>query len=625
MAQAEDQIGPYTLISKLGRGSFGVVWLAEKRTRYTSTKFALKLPRDEDLDIETIKHEAKLWEKASGHPNVLPIIEADDYDGQIVIVSEYAPDGSLRDWMERHEASLVAEAVEMISGILAGLEHLHKQNIIHRDIKPDNILLQGTTPRLADFGIARVLKTTNQSSAVLGTPAYMAPEGFDGIRSAQTDLWAVGVIFYQMLSGKLPFAQTDMAALLSAIITKEPEPLPSHIPLRVREIIRKTLSKDPSARFRSAGEMRKALSENPRKQNNSGSDETKLFPTMPAPSADPQATLPSPAISPTGKSNEAAAPTIASFFTPTDAGNSAPPVTGEKKSRNKFWLVIPIFILLAGCAAAIGFFATGWNGNGQETQTAETKTIQPKTMSNKNGMEFVLIPAGSFVMGSSNGADNERPTRQVTIQKDFYIGRYEITQSEWQRVMGNNPSYFRGDNFPVEQVSWNDVQAFVKKLNESKDGYVYRLPSEAEWEYACRAGTTGNFAGVLDEMAWYGNNSGRERLNINVIKKSDDFGKIVSDNGNQTHSVGGKQPNAWGLYDMHGNVSEWCEDMWHKNYNDAPSNGNAWVSDDDGQAARIVRGGMWAESPAEVRSAARFWFEPEKKYNSLGVRLVAAK
>ncbi|MBV9958862.1 MAG: protein kinase, partial [Acidobacteria bacterium] len=157
MPKPLDKIGPYTLISKLGRGAFGVVWLAEKRTAIATTKVAIKIPNDEDVDVETVRQEAALWVHASGHPNVLPIIDADIHDGHVIIVSEYAPDGSLSKWLERHggRAPTVEAAVELMLGILAGLEHLHKRGIIHRDLKPDNILLQNDTPRLADFGIAR--------------------------------------------------------------------------------------------------------------------------------------------------------------------------------------------------------------------------------------------------------------------------------------------------------------------------------------------------------------------------------------------------------------------------------------------------------------------------------------
>ena len=255
-----NRIGPYLLIKRLGSGAFGAVWLAEKQTAIATTRVALKLPRDVDVDIAAVRHEATVWVQASGHPNVLPIIDADIYGEQVVIVSEYAPDGSLSKWMERHgnKAESIETATDMVDGILAGLEHLHRRRIIHRDLKPDNILLQGDTPRLADFGIARILKTST-STAASGTPAYMAPEAFDGKRSEQTDLWSVGVIFYQLLCGSLPFTPNDMASLLKAILTAEPEPLPLSIPEPIRRVVRDSLIKDPIERYKSATEMRQAL------------------------------------------------------------------------------------------------------------------------------------------------------------------------------------------------------------------------------------------------------------------------------------------------------------------------------------------------------------------------------
>lgn len=261
MPKPNDQIGPYTLMSKLGRGAFGVVWLAEKRTAITTTKVAIKIPNDEDVDLEAVRQEASVWVHASGHPNVLPIIDADIYGEQVVIVSEYASDGSLSKWLEKHQgkAPSVDSAVEMTLGILAGLEHLHGRGIIHRDLKPDNILLQRETPRLADFGIARILKTTSQSTAATGTPVYMPPEAFDGKRSVQTDIWSVGVIFYQLLTGRLPFPQTDMASLLAAIISKEPAQLPVVIAEPIRAVVQRALQKEPNERYPSASEMRTAL------------------------------------------------------------------------------------------------------------------------------------------------------------------------------------------------------------------------------------------------------------------------------------------------------------------------------------------------------------------------------
>jgi formylglycine-generating enzyme required for sulfatase activity len=180
------------------------------------------------------------------------------------------------------------------------------------------------------------------------------------------------------------------------------------------------------------------------------------------------------------------------------------------------------------------------------------------------------------------------------------MGKYEVTQTQWQSVMGNNPSNFKdcGGNCPVEEVSWDDAQNFINKLNESNDGFRYRLPTEAEWEYACRAGTTGDYAGNLSEMAWYDENS-----------------------GNKTHAVGGKQSNAWGLADMHGNVYEWCQDWYHATYYGAPTDGSAWLSGGE-LKYRVVRGGSW-HSSTQLRSAFRGNFTPDFRDSWHGFRLVA--
>jgi formylglycine-generating enzyme required for sulfatase activity len=183
-------------------------------------------------------------------------------------------------------------------------------------------------------------------------------------------------------------------------------------------------------------------------------------------------------------------------------------------------------------------------------------------ITNAFDMEFVWIPAGEFQMGSSDGYDNERPVHTVHIKEPFFMTKYPVTQGQWEAVMGNDPSHFKGDpQRPVENVSWHDVQAFLQALNQKEAGNAYRLPTEAEWEYACRASTTtaysfGDDASQLGEYAWYEENS-QER----------------------THSVGQKKPNAWGLYDMHGNVWEWVQDCYHDSYTGAPIDGSAWEDD----------------------------------------------
>ena len=214
--------------------------------------------------------------------------------------------------------------------------------------------------------------------------------------------------------------------------------------------------------------------------------------------------------------------------------------------------------------------------------------------------ELLVLPAGSFVMGSEKNAD-EKPPRTVYI-RSFLMGRTEITQKQWRDVMGSNPSRFSGcGECPVESVSWDDVQQFIAKLNQ-KTGQKYRLPSEAEWEYAARAGTTtewsfGNDESKLGNYAWYSANSGRK-----------------------TQAVAQKLPNAFGLYDMHGNVWEWTQDCWHDNYIGAPTDGSVWTVGCSGDV-RVRRGGSWGYNPAFLRSADRSRFNPGSRYDTGGFRL----
>ena len=232
------------------------------------------------------------------------------------------------------------------------------------------------------------------------------------------------------------------------------------------------------------------------------------------------------------------------------------------------------------------------------------KPAQPEPVSllkpyieNLNGMplELIHIPAGKFTMGSDED-DDERPPHEVSVS-GFYIGKFQITQKQWQAVMGKNPSEFEGDDLPVERVSWHDTQAFCEKLR-AMTGKAFRLPSEAEWEYACRAGTTGDYAGNLDEMAWYDENS-----------------------NDKTHPVGQKKHNAFGLYDMHGNVWEWCEDVRHENYNDAPKDGSAWT-DGGNQECRVLRGGSCVNSAWYCRAAGRYDLTPVIRIDYIGFRCV---
>ena len=219
-------------------------------------------------------------------------------------------------------------------------------------------------------------------------------------------------------------------------------------------------------------------------------------------------------------------------------------------------------------------------------------------LGNSINLEMIAIPGGTFMMGSpeGEGGDSEKPQHEVTVQA-FYMGKYPITQAQYQQIMGNNPSKFKGDERPVECVSWNDAVEFCQRLS-GQTGKEYRLPSEAEWEYACRAGTTTKYYfgdDITSDLANYDGNVG------------------------ETTSVGQYSPNAFGLYDMHGNVWEWCQDKWHDNYQDAPNDGRAWVSGDI--SIFVLRGGSWDGFPRYCRSAYRGRDVPDDTVNDLGFRV----
>jgi len=262
-----DQIGPYTLVRRLGQGSFGIVWLARDSSSIVREHVALKLPIGEEIDTERMRQEAALWLKASGHPNVLPVIDARVYEDQIAIVSEYLPDGTLGQRLDQHhgKAPSQAWAVNVTIGILKGLEHLHSLKMVHRDLKPNNVMLDGDVPRLTDFGLTRILRSSarNRPSDGAGTLPYTAPEVFRGGLSEQSDIWAVGVILYQMLAGVLPFPQEHQAEVMYAICNSAVPPLPDSVSENLRQIVTRALDKDLGRRLPTARAMRDALAPHP--------------------------------------------------------------------------------------------------------------------------------------------------------------------------------------------------------------------------------------------------------------------------------------------------------------------------------------------------------------------------
>lgn len=543
MPKPNEQIGSYTLIRKLGGGQFGTVWLAEKRGLIT-TQVAIKFVNDDKADFEKVKKEAEVWAKANGNTNVSSIFDAEIFDEQIILISEYALDGSLAEWLKKRNgiAPSIETAIKMVCGILSGLAHLHSKQIIHRDVKPANILLYGEIPKLTDFGISRVIRSTaaaNQS-LVAGTPAYMSPEAYENKRDIRTDIWSVGVILYQMLTGRLPFVAADAYTMMMAILTQTPTPLPDEIPNLLKEIIFHALEKDPNKRYQSAQEMKQAL-------------EVALI------------ELGKPKIK------------LETYEFQTVEVNNSGRLTRQLSSSARFFI---------------------------------------ENLGEGIGLELVEIAGNDFIMGSSETEvgrlEDEEPQHQISIAR-FFIGKFPITQSQWQAIMKSEPSHFKGDNLPVEQVSWYDAVNFCRFLSE-KTGKEYRLPSEAEWEYAARAKTETPFGlgyTITPEQVNYDGNYPYLFMIKDVYRaKTTTVGSLAVANG-------------FGLYDMHGNVYEWCQDIYHNNYKGIPTDGHPWESGGDANY-RVIRGGSWSSDAVFCRSAARGRKKTDLTSNNVGFRVACS-
>lgn len=253
-------------------------------------------------------------------------------------------------------------------------------------------------------------------------------------------------------------------------------------------------------------------------------------------------------------------------------------------------------------------YAALWLAAGTYVSRAQTEKLTG-LQALLDGSGFVTIRPGQFLMGSASGNQDEAPVHRIRIRSSFEMGKYEVTQAQWDTVMrrahavpGDQdhlaPSRFKGEDLPVESVSWPDVQEFLKRLNARDPKYVYRLPTEAEWEFACRGGSKKDDIAGLENRAWFEHTS-----------------------GSATHDVGQKQPNSWGLYDMQGNVAEWTSD-WYGPY---PGSGADGSPGPGSGSYRVFRGGAWLSEARQCRCASRGFNFPNDGYDSVGFRLVRTK
>ena len=583
----------FTIQAVIGHGGFGIVYRAGHNEldltvaikEYLPVELAVRegatvQPRsgtqrkDFEEGLRRFRDEAQALIDFDSHPSIVSCREFFRAHGTAYLVMGYEDGESLAEVLVRREAEgrpfTASDLLGVMRPVLEGLERVHAAGVLHRDIKPSNILIRRRDgrPVLIDFGAAKQAAARFSKSQAPYTEGYAALEQVAdaGKLGPWTDMYGVGAVMWRMVAGgKRPWEPPNPVKVEKrshAALGGTEDPMPSaselgkgRFPLQMLEVIDRCLRLRETERVQAAHELLEAL--------RTASDRSRS-----AVSADAE--------------NPPAAGTV-TVQQGSGAGMvpTAPVARGVNPRASK--------LVLAGLAAGLGLALAAWWSLGS-------------TWTNSLDMEFVWIPDGEFLMGSlghGEGTDDDEAWHEVRISRGFWLGKYEVTQGEWEAVMGTNPSDFSdcGPRCPVETVSWDDVQAYIRELNEreSGSGYAYRLPTEAEWEYAARAGTFGVRYGEPDEIAWHWDNSGAK-----------------------THPVGQKHANAWGLHDMLGNVWEWTGD-WYGRY---PSGSVTAPRGPESGSYRVLRGGGWGSIARGVRSANRNNTSPGTRSSHFGFRLV---
>ena len=674
--------GKYRIVRKLGQGGFGITYLAEhvvlrKRVAIKEFFFQQFCERDDGTSHVTVPtvgnrelvekfrrkfvKEAQLIASKLSHPSIVGVTDVFDENGTSYYVMDYIEGRSLSDIIKERGRIGEAEAIAIIDSVCRALAYVHSRNINHLDIKPGNIMVEAETGNvvLIDFGVAK------QYDAATGEATTTTPVGrshgyspleqykVGGVSqfSPESDIYALGATLYKMLTGTTPPEAGDVAQ-------DGLPPIPSDISASVRRAITAAMSTAKKDRPHTVAEFLGIL------HGKTGVEETEVEEKKHK-QDDIEVIVIDDGKGSSDNNGDRASDSSASGH------NSHPqpqPEPTPQPQRRK-WLP---WVVAAGVAAVVfvaimlfrpkpespipsDIIAAVTSGTDtvsqqeqpqqpvqqpvqqqpahqqeqppvqpaqeqmqqpvqqplqpqvQQQQPAQQPVVQQpepeRPQSNLPEIEMVWVSGGTFTMGAtseqgSDALDDEKPAHSVTLS-GYYIGKYEVTQAQWKAVMGNNPSSFKGDNLPVERVSWNEVQEFIKKLNQMT-GKSYRLPTEAEWEYAARGGNNSRgykYSGSnnIGSVAWYYENS-----------------------GSTTHPVGSKSPNELGIYDMSGNVLEWCQD-WYGDYSSSSQR------NPQGPASgsyRVFRGGSWYFNARNCRVSIRNYCSPDSRDINLGFRLV---
>lgn len=589
----------YHIIKPLGQGGFGITYLAEDLERFNETCVVKQLTYQSPYNLasqhkvqDLFTQEAQQLFQLGTHPQIPNLLAYFHEAGHQYLVQEFIEGPNLQQELQRNGVYSESKLRHFLNSILPVLDYIHTQGVIHRDLKPHNIMYRPADDRyfLIDFGVTKADNTQNLSGTILGSEGYAA---FEQLKYGQaypaSDLYSLGVSCFYFLTGHDPRAlQLQLGYSWTQIWQQR---LSQSLSPELISVLNTLLQVKLENRYPSVAEVLKDLA---------------IVQTLPPRVHNQPLSQPNPKLELVQTTDytavlDASKPPIATSF----STSSTPPSLQTTQ-----------------------FEVVTLDVKGQiQSVDALSAPQYTEALGEDISLAMVAIPSGSFLMGSAATEVSrhkfEGPQHQVEVPS-FYMGQFLITQAQWQAIaalpainhdLPLDPAQFKDANHPVENISWLDAVEFCDRLTH-KFNRLYRLPSEAEWEYACRANTTTPFHSGETLTSDYANLHGMKTY------RSAPKGQYR----NQTTPVGNFSPNAFGLYDMHGNVWEWCADHWHANYQCAPVDGSIWFTQNDGmadKAPRLWRGGSWYDAPASCRAAYRTFADADFKSSNLGFRVVS--